>query len=106
MLDSDTSASTSRDDMSAMDTTAARALLAEPNGATTSPTSAFLVSTVPSNGARMLVYSSATSPARTAASAARIDAESTATTATARLYRASAASKSARGTSCSATSCL
>ena len=55
------------------------------SGATTSPTSAFFVSTVPSKGARITVFSSETCAARTAASAAAMLAFT-------RSYRASAAS--------------
>ena len=61
MFDSYTSASTSRDFISAIVTTAVLEVVLPPNGATISPTSAFFVSTVPSNGARINVFSIATS---------------------------------------------
>jgi hypothetical protein len=63
-LDSDTSASTSSVDMSAMVTTAACDPVADENGVITSPTFAFFVSTTPSNGARISVCSTATCEAR------------------------------------------
>ncbi len=73
-FDSDTSASTSRVAMSAMVTTAPLASSAEENGVTTSPTLALLVSTTPSNGARISVCSTLTSAARTLACATEMEA--------------------------------
>ena len=59
-LDSDTSASTSSVDRSAMFTTAPFESTADENGVTMSPTFALLVTTTPSNGARISVKSTAT----------------------------------------------
>ena len=61
--DSDTSASTSSVSMSAMVTTAPLVSTRGENGVMMSPTLAFLVSTTPSNGARISVCSTATSAA-------------------------------------------
>jgi hypothetical protein len=69
MLDSATSASTSRVSMSATVTTAPFASAAEENGVMLSPTLAFLVRTMASNGARISVCSTPTSAARRFASA-------------------------------------
>ena len=55
MLVSQTSTSTCREFMSAIDTTAALALAADPMGVTMSPMSAFLVKTTASKGARIRV---------------------------------------------------
>ena len=73
-LASDTSASTSSVAMSAMVTTAACEPSADENGVITSPTLAFLVSTTPSNGARISVCSTATWAARRLACATAMDA--------------------------------
>ena len=73
-LDSATSASTWSERRSATVTTALLENALAASGATTSPTSAFFVSTVPSKGARMTVFSSATRAASTAASAAAMPA--------------------------------
>ncbi len=59
-FDSATSASTWRERRSAIVTTALLEKALPASGATTSPTSAFFVSTVPSKGARMTVFSNAT----------------------------------------------
>src|SRR5512140_3651905 len=88
IFDSETSASTTSDLISAKSTTAPRVLPDDPNGATISPTSAYLVSTVPSNGARIYVFSSATCADLTLASADLTAAELL-------IYAASAFSKSA-----------
>src|SRR5262249_54098414 len=74
ILASETSASTSRDDMSAIVTTAALELAAPASGATISPTSAFFFKTVPSNDATMRVLSTATSASLTANLAASMPA--------------------------------
>src|SRR5205814_478449 len=73
-FDSATSASTWSERRSATVTTALLEKALAASGATTSPTSAFFVSTVPSNGARTTVFSSATCAASTAASAAAMPA--------------------------------
>jgi len=64
---SETSASTSSVSMSAMFTTAPLLSAAEENGVMMSPTFAFLVSTMPSKGARMSVCSTETLAERTLA---------------------------------------
>ena len=63
IFDSETSASTKREFISAIVTTAVLEVVLPPNGATISPTSAFFVNTVPSNGALIKVFSRATSAA-------------------------------------------
>ena len=71
---SETSASTSSVSMSAMLTTAPLESVAEENGVMMSPTLAFLVSTMPSKGARISVCSTATPAWRALASATPIPA--------------------------------
>ena len=71
MYASFTSTSTSRVERSAIVTTAPRVRPPPTEGATTSPTSASLRSTVPVNGARMMVFSLLAWARRSPASALR-----------------------------------
>ena len=98
MFDSATSASTSSVSMSAIVTTAPLLSDADENGVMLSPTFACFASTMPSNGARITVWSTATCAACALASADAIAAWSLLSVARALFTRAVSVSSCAAGT--------